>query len=68
MRQRTVEHNDGHVLSFLDEVVHLDVELVRGRVLRALDVPADIVVVADVDNAVVFARDLVTLDNGGELL
>lgn len=63
-----MENNNGHVFSFLNEVVHLDVELVRRRVLRALDVPADIVVVADVDNAVVFARDLVALDNGSELL
>ena len=58
-----VEHHSGDVLRFLDQVVHVDVELARGGVVRALDVSARPVVVAHVDDAVVLARDFVALDD-----
>ena len=63
MGESTVEDDHRDILCLLHKVVNVDVELAGGCVLSALDVSAGPVVVTDVDDAVVLARDFVALDD-----
>lgn len=63
LRECTMKDDNGDVLCVLHEFIDFDEEAVRGRVVCALDVPAVPVVVPDVDDGVVFVRNLVGFDN-----
>ena len=63
-----MEDDCGYLFGLLDEVLHLVLEGLGGRVDRILDVPSDKVVVSHVNDDVVRVRTLVALDECCELL
>lgn len=63
-----MKDNQGDIFSFLDQSVYLDLKVVRGRVERALDVAAVPILVANIDDAVVFVQKLVALDYDSKIL
>lgn len=63
-----MENHSWDMFGLLDEVVHAEVELAGGGVMGALDVPADPVVITDIDHAVVLHGDLLAFDDRCELL
>ncbi len=58
-----MEHHQRHLLRLLHELIDIVPESTRGIIDCILDIPALKVVIADVDDEVVFVRDLVALDH-----
>ena len=63
-----MEDYSRNVFCLLDEVVYAEVELARGGIVGALDVPASPVIITDIDHAVVPHGNLLAFHDLCELL
>lgn len=63
-----MKHDPGYIPRLLDQLVHVVGDALRRDIDRTLDVAADKVVVADVDDEVVLAGLAIALDDLCELL
>lgn len=58
-----MEDDCGDVFRLFYELIDARMKFVGGQVVTMLDVPANIVIVADIDDEIIFAGHLVALDD-----
>lgn len=63
-----MEDHDRDVLSLLNEIMYAVQEILRRKVMTAVDVASNMVIVPDVDHQIVFVGLLVALDDLCEFL